>query len=52
MRKSLEIPRDSELDLKLSPVVKKRLAKRYHKKDLISADQVAAKLGLKKKLSK
>jgi len=46
-QKLLEIFGDSESDLKLSPAVKKILAKRYHKKDLLSADQAAAKLGIK-----
>jgi hypothetical protein len=46
-QKLLELFGDSESDLKLSAAMKKILAKRYHKKDLISADQAAAKLGIK-----
>jgi hypothetical protein len=43
----LEILGDPEADFKLSPAVKKRLAKRYSKKDLLSAEQAASRLGLK-----
>ena len=43
----LEILGDPEADFKLSPAVKKRLAKHYPKKDLLSAEQTATHLGLK-----
>jgi hypothetical protein len=43
----LEILGDPEESFKLSPVVKKRLMKRYSKKDLLSAEQAASQLGLK-----
>ncbi len=46
-QKLLEILGDPESDFILSPAVKKRLAKHYQKKDLLSADQAASQLGLK-----
>jgi hypothetical protein len=46
-QKLLEILGDPESDLPLSPAVKKRLAKGFRKKDLLSAEQAAAQLGIK-----
>jgi hypothetical protein len=47
VQKLLEILGDPESDFKLSPAVKKRLAKSHLKKNLLSAEQVASQLGLK-----